>query len=207
MECPWYDRESPLFSDRPPLWEIATDLEPFSFLRLSSANTDLEVGLIIARLIDYNGLKSLGNLDERLQEVINYRGIDDEEGDCLTLPGGLELIVDNRLWISPSCCCGLADWREWVDFLSTGEPPFFGHDRDTPYLELLENTQIRVCRDDSYDKIDRQIFELKLTEVQQDLANFLIRIETWARDLGFAEPEKLAAKFDRCFSISRHWDS
>ena len=107
--------------------------------------------------------------------------------------------------ISPSCCCGLEDWREWLNFLSTGYSPFLGHQSDSPHLEKLDNRLIRVVMEWKYTDLDRQVFELKLAEVQQDLLDFLVRINSWAKGLGFAESEKLAAKFDRCFSISKEW--
>jgi hypothetical protein len=207
MECPWYDEESPLFADRPPLWEIETTLEPFSFLPLSSQTTDREVGLIISQLIKDNNLESNGNLVERLTEIINYKSVEDE--DYMILAGGLQVNDGSNRIITPSCCCGLETWRDWIEFLSTGESPWLGHDPN-PWVEKVNDNLIRVWADEGggfFIDFDRSTFELKLSEVQQDLADFLVRIETWARKLGFDKPEELSAKFDRCFSISRKWDS
>ncbi len=53
--------------------------------------------------------------------------------------------------------------------------------------------------------IDRELFEGELFNVQQELMEFLLRLESWAKKLGFPEPERLSAKFDRCFSISQDW--
>jgi hypothetical protein len=203
IEYPWFDDESPLFGDRSPLWEIETGVEPFSFLQLSSKTTDAEVGLIIAELIDFNNLESQGSLTDRLMEIIEHQSVDD--GDYLSLAGGIQAFGDD-FSISPSCCCELEDWRDWLNFLSTGESPFLGHQSDSPHLERVDDRLIRVVMDCNYADLDRQVFESKLLEVQQDLADFLVRIESWANRLGFAESGKLAAKFDRCFSISKQWN-
>ncbi|QLE44091.1 hypothetical protein FD723_29050 [Nostoc sp. C052] len=109
VETPWYEGE-PLWP-----WSVA-DYKPFSHIQLYDEMTDLEVGLIFAQLVQYNDLENGGNANDVLYRVI--------ESETLILPGGLQVKSTANELIYPSCCCGLEEWREWLEFLTTGRSPW-----------------------------------------------------------------------------------
>ncbi|MGF2012915.1 hypothetical protein [Nostoc sp. DedVER01b] len=183
-------------------WTVA-DYKPFSRIQLYSEMTDWEVGLIFAQLVDYNSLHNEGNANDVLYRVI--------ESKKLILPGGLQVRSTADKLIYPSCCCGLEEWREWLDFLATGRSPWLGHD-PSPWIEMV-NGFVRVWSDGGMDSkgrgfhldFEQSTFKTELRKVQHDLSTFLIKIEDWANGIGFPEPNKLSSKFDECFAISHKW--
>ena len=111
----------------------------------------------------------------------------------LVLPGGLQVRSDNKV-ISPGCCCGLETWRDWLRFLKTGAYPWLGHD-PSPSVEKVGGL-IRVWSDKKSRRTDKKVkvfyidfeqskFEEELSKVQQDLKEFLTRIEVWVDSVGF----------------------
>jgi hypothetical protein len=177
-------------------WPIA-DSKSFSFIRLSGKMTDREVGLVFAQLVNYNNLESGGDTNSLLHRVI--------QAETLVLPGGLQVRSTDKV-INPSCCCGLEMWRDWLKFLKTGRSPWLGHD-PSPYVEKVGGL-IRIWSDEKakafHIDFEQSKFEAELSKVQQDLSEFLTRIEVWAGRVRFSEPSKLARKFDECFNVS-HW--
>ncbi|MEH2404715.1 hypothetical protein [Nostoc sp.] len=122
IEAPWYEGE-PLCP-----WFVA-DHKPFSRIQLYGEMTDLEVGLIFAQLVKYNDLDSESDAYEVLYQVI--------ESETLILPGGLQVRSTADELIYPGCCCGLEEWREWLDFLTKGRsqsttPPMRAKEYLTP---------------------------------------------------------------------------
>ncbi|WP_298919641.1 hypothetical protein [uncultured Nostoc sp.] len=111
IEAPCYEGE--------PLWPwFVADYKPFSRIQLYGEITDLEVGLIFAQLVKYNDLDSESDANDVLYQVI--------ESKTLILPGGLQVRSSADELICPGCCCGLEEWREWLDFLTTGRSPWLG---------------------------------------------------------------------------------
>jgi hypothetical protein len=185
-------------------WPIA-NCQPFSFIRLSGKMTDREVGLVFAQLVMFNHLESNGDTNNVLHQVI--------QAEKLILPGGLQVRSAADQVISPSCCCGLETWRDWLRFAETGASPWLGHD-PSPWVEKVGGL-VRVWSGEKSRRIshkkganvfhidfEQSKFEAELSKVQQDLSAFLVRIEAWADRVGFAEPSKLSRKFDECFHIS-----
>lgn len=196
VETPWYEGE-PLWP-----WSVA-DYKPFSHIQLYDEMTDLEVGLIFAQLVQYNDLENGDNANDVL-----YRAI---ESETLILPGGLQVKSTANELIYPGCCCGLEEWREWLDFLTTERSPWLGHD-PSPWFEMVDGF-VRIWSDGGMDSaasgfhidFEQSTFETELSRVQQDLSTFLVKIEAWANGIEFPEPRKLSSKFDKCFAISRKW--
>lgn len=118
VEAPYYEGE---FSCP---WEKA-EFQPFSMIRLHGEMTYPEIGLALAQLAKYNQIKLAGDRLTVLKQVV--------EAESLVLPGGIQ-VIDAQKTISPSCCCGLETWREWLDFLKTGKSPWLGHD-PSPFVE------------------------------------------------------------------------
>ncbi|MEM6751715.1 MAG: hypothetical protein AAF630_01815 [Cyanobacteria bacterium P01_C01_bin.38] len=130
VEAP-YNENEPLYP-----WAVA-DYKPFSFIRLSGKMTDGEVGLVFAQLVDYNDILSEGSANDVLHRVI--------QAPSLVLPGGIQARAANNKVISPSCCCGLERWRDWLRFMKKGQSPWLGHDPN-PWVEKVKEL-VRVWSD------------------------------------------------------------
>ncbi|GAA2460250.1 hypothetical protein GCM10010405_50710 [Streptomyces macrosporus] len=106
------------------LWPVA-GLPPHRLLALSPHMTPLEVGTALATLADYNSRtpddhRPVTDAHERIRRLL--------ETDKVIAPGGLRIHhTDIDVTVSPGCCCGLEDWREWLD-ITNGDTPWLGHD-------------------------------------------------------------------------------
>jgi hypothetical protein len=131
--------------------------------------------------------------------------------DGLALAGGVQAAFEEQV-ISPSCCCGLEGWREWQDFLKTGETPCLGHN-PSPWREQVDGV-IRIWSDgglgdsmkNAYKiEVERPAFERAVQVVVQDLLGFRFCIESWCESIGFEQARELAEKVEQSFQIgSRH---
>ncbi len=191
IEAPYYEGE--FFCP----WPVP-EFRPFARIRLWEEITNPEVGLVFAQLAQYNQIKLTSSRQVILQQIL--------KAGRLVLPGGIQVIYAEDT-IEPSCCCGLETWREWIDFLQTGQSPWLGHD-PSPWVEGLGEV-IRIWSDggivptsdaESLD-VSRTQFEQALARVEKDLQAFLWCIEPWAQTVDFEESGKLAQKFDQCFSV------
>ena len=120
------------------------------------------------------------------------------------------MVSEGQGIISPSCCCGLEDWREWRDFLETEDSPWLGHD-PSPWIER-QGKVVRVWSDESVStafniEIPLYHFEAELIRVEQEIQAFLFRIEGWVEAISFVESSKLVHKFDEYFNIRRRYKS
>lgn len=113
-----------------PVWPVA-DLPPYQFMALSGSMSPLEVGSALAMLADYNSRpaedgRPLVDAGEAIRRLL--------ETDKVIAPGGLRF-HDTRtnVTVRPGCCCGLEDWREWLD-VADGATLWLGHD-PSPRLE------------------------------------------------------------------------
>ncbi|MFB2970868.1 hypothetical protein ACE1CD_18000 [Aerosakkonema sp. BLCC-F183] len=186
--CPW---ETPEFI-------------PFSKIRLCAEMGYPQIGLVFAQLAQYNRIELTADRQTVLRQILKAKS--------LVLPGGIQVVCQKRGTISPSCCCGLESWREWIDVLKTGTSPWLGHD-PSPWIEITGDV-VRVWSDGGimqvndafYIDISRTHFEELLRLVKRDLEGFLFCIESWAREIGFVESKELVHKFDECFSIMKNKD-
>lgn len=191
IETPYYEGE---FSCP---WQIP-EFKLFSMIRLWGEMTYPEIGLVFAQLAEYNQVELVNDKQAVLEQIL--------EAESLILPGGIQVISEQKI-ISPSCCCGLETWREWMDFLETGESPWLGHN-PSPWVES-QGDIVRVWSDGGSEPtnhafhidVSRSQFERMLRSVEQELQAFLFCIESWTQEVGFAESSKLFQKFDECFSI------
>ena len=120
------------------------------------------------------------------------------------LPGGLGVVAEDQQ-ILPGCCCGLEAWRDWLNILPDGRAPWTGHD-PAPLVEAT-STVIRVWPDDvdcdhpgvAPIVFTRDEFEHALAAAADDLAGFLIPLESWLRTNTPSEATVLLAKFAENF--------
>ncbi|MFH8632115.1 hypothetical protein ACH4CC_19930 [Streptomyces lydicus] len=89
---------------------------------------------MVATLVDYNSRpatdeRPVADAGEQLRRLLQQ--------EKLIAPGGLRLReTDSDVTVSPGCCCGLEDWRDWLGLLE-GDVPWLGHD-PSPAIEVAE---------------------------------------------------------------------
>ncbi|GAB2923121.1 hypothetical protein [Streptomyces mayteni] len=172
------------------LWEVA-DVPPFRLLPLSGRMSPLEVGTALASLVAGGD---------------HIRGL--LAADKVIAQGGLRVrdtAVD--VTVSPGCCCGLGDWRDWLDVVR-GDTPWLGHD-PTPRVELAAPV-VRLWPDggDSAEPPLGRPIEIPtgdvpgtLRTVQEELRGFLSLTRQWATRHAPALATELVAKLDADLAI------
>ncbi|MFG2141528.1 hypothetical protein [Streptomyces sp. NPDC048650] len=188
-----------------PFWPVA-ELPPYRFMALSGRMSPLQVGTALAMLADYNSRTSdddrpmmdAGDMIRRLLET-----------ETVIAPGGLR-VHDTRtnVAINPGCCCGLEDWREWLD-IADGESPWLGHD-PSPRLEQADDV-VRLWPDGGDTQgasagppIEIVVGDLPriLHTVQEGLNGFLSLITQWATAHIPTLAVDLTARLDEGLAIS-----
>ena len=192
IEAPYYEDEfiCP--------WQVP-EFKPFERVYLHGKMTDTEIGLVFATIAEYNNIKLVNNKQIISEQIL--------EAQMLIAPGGIE-VSQGKNTISPSCCCGLESWREWTDFLTTGNSPWLGHD-PSPWLEI-HNDLVYIWSDGGLDPVNNAFhidvsisdFQTALAIVEQDLQDFLLRLKSWLQTIGFTQSDKLCQKMDECFSLT-----
>ncbi|MFE7856164.1 hypothetical protein [Streptomyces sp. NPDC057403] len=187
------------------LWPVA-ELPPYQFMALSGTMSPLHVGSALARLVDCNTLpgdddRPLVDAHEAIGRLL--------ETDKVIAPGGLRL-YDTRtnVTVRPGCCCGLEDWREWLD-VADGENPWLGHD-PSPRLEQVDEAvhlwpdTVGPQETTPEQPIVIVVGDLPgiLQTVQEDLRGFLSLTEEWATRHAPTLAEDLAARLDEDMAIS-----
>ncbi|MGX8904481.1 hypothetical protein ACR820_04255 [Streptomyces netropsis] len=188
------------------LWPVA-DPSAGAALPLSGRLSPLEVGTAIAVWAGYNGA-ALAEEDARAPDgpELIRRTI---AADCTLLPGGLRVRdTASGVSVSSGCCCGLENWREWLDLLH-GDELWLGHD-PSPRVEHA-GPVVRLWpdgRDAPAPPAGRPVEVAKdglpalLRSVQDDLTGFLAVVERWGERYAPALGAELAAKLDEDLSIS-----
>jgi hypothetical protein len=194
IEFYYVDGESPC------PWEV-TENSGFTWIRISAEMTQPEIGAFFSLLARYKQIERSSNRSEILQVII--------AAESLALDGGIQAVFEEQV-ISPSCCCTLREWREWQDFLQTGQTPWLGHD-PSPWLEQVDDV-IRIWSDGGLGhstenafkiEVPRPEFERALQVVEQDLLGFLCCVESWCESLGFEQAGELVEKVEQCFNIGQ----
>ncbi|MET7980889.1 hypothetical protein ABZW44_49715 [Streptomyces mirabilis] len=186
-------------------WPVA-DLPPYQFIALSSSMSPLEVGSALAMLADYNSRAGdddlpLMDASEAIRRLL--------ETDKVIAPGGLR-VHDTRtnVTVQPGCCCGLEDWREWLN-VADGETLWLGHD-PSPRLEQAEEVvQLWPDSVDAQETPSGQPIEIVVGDlpgilhtVQEGLQGFLCLTKQWATRHVPTLAEDLAARLDEDLAIS-----
>ncbi|MDX3520167.1 hypothetical protein [Streptomyces scabiei] len=186
-------------------WPVA-DLPPYQFMALTGRMSPLDVGSALAMLADYNSQtgdddRPLTDASEAIRRLL--------ETDKVIAPGGLR-VHDTRtdVTVRPGCCCGLENWREWLD-IADGETPWLGHD-PSPRLEHADEV-VRLWPDigDAQETPSGQPIEIVVGDlpgilhtVQEGLRGFLRLTEQWAARHVPALATDLAGRLDEDLAIN-----
>jgi hypothetical protein len=166
------------FDGEPP-WAVAS-LADQTFLRLFAGVTDEEIGSIILTACLYNQVEIHSSAIETLNAFI---------AEDFVLSGGLRFSSDAQVKVVPGCCCGLEDWREWLDVPNGNNSVWAGHDPN-PGVEFVDDS-IRIWQDEKADGVefvDLGVDEMRglMERVESDLKGFVVRLGKWAE---FVAPE------------------
>lgn len=122
------------------------------------------------------------------------------------VPGGIAA-VDGETLIGPSCCCGLEDWRQWLEVLATGRSPWMGHD-PTPFVKIQAD-QVCIWADGGFGgtprtSVDFSVsgFEAAIGQAARDLAEFEVPLREWLDSHAPKYAESLARQFREQFISS-----
>ncbi|MEU7947372.1 hypothetical protein AB0C50_22065 [Micromonospora taraxaci] len=99
----------PAFTDGSPPWPVVP-LAPGSWLVLNAGCADDQVGLFVAALADPIEVQPPGGRDEVVNALLAE--------ELLIAAGGLQ-VRDSTTGtvVTPGCCAGLEDWRDWTQVL------------------------------------------------------------------------------------------
>ncbi|MFR9775086.1 hypothetical protein ACL02O_03385 [Micromonospora sp. MS34] len=172
---------------------------PGGWLTLHAGCPPEEVEAFLANLAANVEVEPPGSRDQVVDALLGE--------DPLLAAGGLRL-EDSATGasLSPGCCAGLEDWREWTSALDGGAP-WLGHD-PRPEIEM-RGELLRAWqhggprRHGPYVDLTRAGLAELLASAQADLVGFLDRLDHWARDSGLgARGAALVAAVDRDFEIT-----
>ncbi|GJF26866.1 hypothetical protein [Streptomyces sp. HO565] len=119
-------------------------------------------------------------------------------------PGGLRIRdTATGITVSPGCCSGLEDWRDWLGLMN-GEEPWVSHD-PTPHIEHL-GASVRLWPDEDHPResfIDLPLARLPelLDSLRDQLVGFLAAVEGWAAQHAPALAARPVAKLDEYLAI------
>ncbi len=176
-------------------WPVA-DVPAFQFLQLWGGAAPDVVGLAVAHGIQYNEVSVEGTARDVLRRMAN--------AEAWGLPGGVRLTDGSGNDVSPGCCSGVENWREWLE-LEDGVSPWMGHDPDGWVEERREG--FLVCSGRLGDGlpdppvvetcvlIPRADLPRLLAGLQHDMRSFAERVGEWAVRLDPEAGERLARQF------------
>lgn len=172
-----------LFRDSPDCAEwptIARDAP--AYLHLTGDVTPAEVGSAEAAIARYGAAADAPNGGRASPAILRAM----LEREHIVIPGGILALNDEtRVDITPGCCSGLEDWRDWVDFLGDGVTPWTGHD-PAPELELRDGS-VYLSSDAAGTEgvftfsMTRDEYVAQLASVERHLAEFTRELERWAQ--------------------------
>jgi hypothetical protein len=165
------------------LWPVA-GLPPYRFMALSDRMTAQEVGTALAALV---GCAVQAGDDDR-----PVTGADDAvrrllAAETVTAPGGLRVHDPaTGVTVTPGCCCGLEDWREWFG-IADGATPWFGHDPSPRLDHTAESVRLWPDGRDAHRAPTGTPIEIPalalfplLRSAHQSLNGFLSLVGPWA---------------------------
>jgi hypothetical protein len=145
-----------------------------TFIRLYLGMSDEEIGSVIITACLYNRIDIFPSLTETLNAFLSL--------DSFILPGGLQFSEDGKVKVSPGCCCGIEDWREWLDVAHGKNSVWAGHD-PSPWVEYIDDS-VRIWQDErgkesSFVEIRIEEMTNQLRRIESDLRGFMVRPGKW----------------------------
>ncbi len=147
-----------------------------AYIRLYAGIDDEEIGSV---MLSACSLSSGEIIKETALETLN----EFVANEGFVLEGGLLFKENDETKIIPGCCCGLEDWKEWLDVPSGKCGIWTGHDPES--LIEINDGNIKIWQDrknknenQSIEFTVEEMFE-KLKQVEKDLQNFLFRLKQW----------------------------
>ncbi|MGW7075363.1 hypothetical protein [Streptomyces sp. NPDC054866] len=155
------------------LWPVS-GLPEDRLLRLSGDLSSRQVGTAMAVLVSYNkGPRKRGerHAEDGMERVRRLLA-----AECVVAPGGLRIRdTVTGVTVSPGCCFGLENWRDWLGLLK-GEEPWLGHDPEPRAEHAGDIIRLRpdaARHEELHIDIPRAELGELLGSVQDDLAGFL----------------------------------
>lgn len=174
------------------LWPVAAPRAE-NLLALSGDMREAELGTALAVIAEYNS-------DDGPRTI---RTLADAE--CLVAPGGLRILdTATGIAVTPGCCSGIEDWRDWFDLLD-GAQPWLGHS-PTPKIDH-DGDLVRLWPDED-DTFGRpvELTQTALSELLQaahnDLLGFLRLAGEWAERVDSVAAPRFTAKLDEHWHIT-----
>ncbi|MBG0819303.1 hypothetical protein HS048_00800 [Planomonospora sp. ID91781] len=179
-------------------WPIA---EPSRdrLLALSGQMSPAEVGTAMAVIFSYNGIPVTHAADLTEAHLEQHLA----EAECLIAPGGLRFHdTTTDVSVSPGCCFGLENWRDWWD-VACGQESWLGHD-PTPHITHAGHIiQLRQHDEDASPiEITRGELSGLLTTAQQYFSGFLNLARRWAATTTPGLAGQLTSALDQHFMIT-----
>ncbi|MFB7664190.1 hypothetical protein ACFC1R_09625 [Kitasatospora sp. NPDC056138] len=181
------------------LWPVA-DQPPHRLVPLNGTLSGEQVGAAVATIAGYNDSRTDPRSTDPAATFLSP--LLHEEG--FLAPGGLRVRdTEAGTVLNPGCCCGLEDWRAWLEVADGGEM-WLGHD-PTPWAEQAGET-LRLHPDGEHPgpavELTRADLRRLLADVQRDLADFLLLVADWAGQYAPRSAEALVGAFDSSLQIT-----
>ncbi|MCM0674158.1 hypothetical protein NCC78_05535 [Micromonospora phytophila] len=191
----------------PPPWPVEA-MAPGSWLVLNAGCADDRVGLFVAALAGRIEVQPPGGRDEVVNALLAE--------EFLIAAGGLQ-VRDSTIGtvVTPGCCAGLEDWRDWAQVL-IGDSPWLGHDPG-PEVEVVSD-DLRVWQDGGPNRyrgrwagvhvdLPHRALPGLLSGAQRDLVGFLDALTGWATRVGLQQRgTALVEATDKNFAITAPLD-
>ncbi len=128
-----------------------------------------------------------------LEKIINTNLKDNPEydpEDIHPLEGGIVIATENKPIITPQCCSGIRDYKEWLDLLKSeeegwvevwvGHPWIFGRkkDQNIELTDFLEKNAEQLIQKDVKYSFDIALFQKKLERAVREIHSFKNQIDT-----------------------------
>ncbi|MEV6110691.1 hypothetical protein AB0M28_39230 [Streptomyces sp. NPDC051940] len=157
-------------------WDVS-DTGAWELLPLGGAMSDAEVGTAVLTFVSYCAGDPAGRSFEDVLAAVVSR-------DGWVVPGGLQAADTARgVALTPGCCCGLEDWRDWFGAVDGVGEVWLGHD-PSPAVQRVGDVVRLVLDAEQGDspaiEVPADELHALLRAVERDLEDFLRLASTWA---------------------------
>lgn len=132
-------------------------------VKLTGLCTAAEVDVLLYGLLGFNRIPLSANPIESLTALM-----EEMKEDNVAMSGGLLFQEDDKI-ITPSCCCGLEQWKEIVNDIKSKRKPWLGHD---PWGTCIyEDNKTIVCSDDI--EMYQEISKYKQKRIEEEIVKIV----------------------------------